>query len=139
AVPQPEPDPPKRPGKVSFRGRVLAPDGRPVAGAKLYMTTAWGYPHEPSPSPEYGTTGPDGRFRFAVPEAEFGDQYTVVAATAPNYGAGWIQVSPEGQGEGLTIRLAVDEVPVTGQIMDLEGKPVAGATLRLMQINAAPG
>jgi RNA polymerase sigma factor (sigma-70 family) len=139
AVPQPEPNPLVIPGKVTFRGRVLAPDGRPVRGAKLYMTLAWGYPHEPSPSPEYATTGPDGRFRFAVPEAEFGDQYTVVAATAPNYGAGWVAVPALGQRDDLTIRLVEDDVPITGQIIDLEGQPVPGATLRLMQINAAPG
>ena len=127
------------PGNIVVRGRVLAPDGRLVDGAKLYMTLAWGYPHEPSPSPEYATTGPDGRFQFAVPEAEFGDQFTVIAATAPNHGAGWVEVPADGKRDELTIRLADDEVPITGQIIDLEGKPVEGATLRLMQINAAPG
>ena len=126
-------------GPTTYQGRVLGPDGRPVAGAKLYMTLAWGYPHEPSPSPEYATTGPDGRFQFAVPEAEFEDQSTVVAATAPNYGVGWVKIPPDGKRDDLTIRLADDDVPITGQIVDLEGKPVEGATLRLMQINAAPG
>ena len=29
-------------------------------------------------------------------------------------------------------------MPITGQIIDLEGKPVPGATLRVLQINAAP-
>ncbi len=139
AVPQPEPNPLEIPGKVTFRGRVLAPDGRRVRGAKLYMTLAWGYPHEPSPSPEYGTTGPDGRFRFAVPEEIFGDQFTVVAATAPNYGAGWVEVSALGQRDDLTIRLVEDDVPINGQIIDLEGKPIPGAILRLMQINVALG
>jgi RNA polymerase sigma factor (sigma-70 family) len=139
AISRAEPESPVTPGKVTVRGRVLGPDGRPVPGAKLYMTLAWGYPHEPSPSPEYATTGTDGRFQFAVPEAEFGDQFTVVAATAPNYGAGWASVSPEDTPDELTIRLADDGVPITGQIIDLEGKPVPGATLRLMQINAAPG
>jgi RNA polymerase sigma factor (sigma-70 family) len=139
AAPQPGPNSLDPPVKVSFRGRVLAPDGRPVPGAKLYMTLAWGYPHEPSPSPEYATSGPDGQFRFAVPSVEFRDHFTVVAATAPNYGVGWVNVSPDDQGDELTIRMANDDVPITGQIIDLEGKPVAGATLRLMQINAAPG
>ena len=139
AVPQPEPKPLDAPGKVAVRGRVLAPDGQPVAGAKLYMTLAWGYPHEPSPSPEYATTGPDGRFQFAVPAAKFGDQVIVVAASAPNQGVGWVEIPADGKRDELTIRLADDDVPITGQIIDLEGKPVEGATLRLMQINAAPG
>ena len=64
---------------------------------------------------------------------------TVVAATAPNHGAGWVEIPPDGKRDDLTIRLVDDDVPITGQIIDLEGKPVPGATLRLMQINAAPG
>jgi hypothetical protein len=85
---------------------VLAPDGRPVPGAKLYMSLAWGYAHEPSPSPESATTGPDGRFQFVVPEAEFGNRFTVVAATAPNHGVGWVEVPADGKRDELTIRLA---------------------------------
>jgi RNA polymerase sigma factor (sigma-70 family) len=139
AVPLAKPNPLDASDKVAVRGRVLAPDGHPVAGAKLYMTLAWGYPHEPSPSAEYATTEQEGRFQFAVPEAEFGGRFTVVAAAAPNYGVGWIEVPADGQRGELTIRLADDDVPITGQIIDLEGKPVEGATLRLMQINAAPG
>ena len=50
----------------------------------------------------------------------------VVAATAPNYGVGWVEVPPDGKRDDLTIRLADDDVPITGQIVDLEGKPVRG-------------
>jgi protocatechuate 3,4-dioxygenase beta subunit len=124
---------------IAYGGRVLGPDGRPVAGARLHMTLAWGYPHRPSPSPVYATTGPDGRFRFTVPKAEFGDQFTVVAAAAANHGVGWVQVPAGGRTDDLLIRLVEDDVPITGQVLDLEGKPVPGATLTVMQINAAPG
>jgi protocatechuate 3,4-dioxygenase beta subunit len=123
---------------IAYGGVVLGLDGRPVAGAKLYMTTAWGYPHIPSPSPQYATTGRDGRFHFAVPKAKFGDQFTVVAAAAANHGVGWVEVPASDKRDNLTLRLADDDVPITGQIVDLEGKPVPGATLSLMQINAAP-
>jgi RNA polymerase sigma factor (sigma-70 family) len=122
---------------VAYAGRVLGPDGAPVAGAKLYLTIAMGYLKEPSPSPEYATTGPDGRFKFTVPKVLFGDQWTVVAATAANYGAAWVQVPTGRKRDDLTLRLVNDNVPITGQIVDLEGKPVPGATLSVLQINAA--
>jgi RNA polymerase sigma factor (sigma-70 family) len=125
--------------RITYGGRVLGPDGRPVAGAKLYLTTAGGYSGRPEPSPEYATTGADGRFRFAVPKVQFGDHYTVVAAAAPNCGPGWLEVKAVGKRDGLTLRLVKDDVPITGEIVDLEGKPVPGATLTVLQINAAAG
>jgi len=124
---------------LTYSGRVLGPDGQPVAGAKLYMTLAWGYPHRPSPSPEYATSAPDGRFAFRVPKAEFDDQFTTIAAAAAHRGVGWVNVPADGKRDGLTVRMVSDDGPITGQVVNLEGKPVAGATLRLMQINAAPG
>ena len=140
AGPQPGPNSLDTPGKVAFRGRVLAPDERPVAGAKLYMTLAWGYPHEPSPSAEYATSGPDDHFRFAVSSSWNSRTSSPSSrATSPNFGVGWVNLSPDDQRDELTIRLAGDDVPITGQIIDLEGKPVPGANVRLMQINAAPG
>jgi RNA polymerase sigma factor (sigma-70 family) len=122
---------------ITVRGRVLGPDGRPVAGAKLHMTLAWVHPSQSSPSPEYATTGPDGRFAFTVPKGRFSNQDTVVVALAANHGAGWVQV-PANKQDDLTIRLAEDDIPITGQVVDLEGKPVPGATLTVLQINAAP-
>jgi RNA polymerase sigma factor (sigma-70 family) len=124
---------------LPYGGRVLGPDGKPVRGAKLYLTVASGYHKRPRPSPEYGTTGPDGRFTFSVPKAKFAERWTVVAATAPGYGAGWVQVKAGDRRDNLTIRLVPDDGPITGQIVDLEGKPIRGATLTVLQIHAAPG
>src|SRR5262249_14950138 len=87
---------------IVYSGRVLGSDGRPVPGANLYMTLAWGYPHWPSPSPELATTGAEGRFRFTVPKAQFGDQFTCVAASAVNHGVGWVDVPPDGKKDDLT-------------------------------------
>ena len=123
---------------LAYSGRVLGPDGKPVAGAKLYLTPA-GYLHKAFPSPEYATTGRDGRFTFTVPKAKFGDQANVVAASAAGYGAGWVNVPAKGKRDDLTIQLVEDDVPITGQIVDLEGKPIRGVTLTVLQINAAAG
>src|SRR5439155_7561292 len=57
---------------------------------------------------------------------------------AANHGAGWLDVPTGGKTDDLTIRLVRDDVPITGQIVDLEGKPVAGATLTVMQVSASP-
>ncbi|HEV3255971.1 MAG TPA: sigma-70 family RNA polymerase sigma factor [Gemmataceae bacterium] len=123
---------------IAYGGRVLGPDGRPVTGAKLYMTLEGGYDWQLAPSPEYATTGRDGRFKFTVPKAQFGEQVTVVTATGANHGAGWVEVPKDGKRDDLTLQLVKDDMPIAGQIVDLEGKPVPGATLRVLQINAGP-
>ncbi len=123
---------------LAYGGRVLGPVGKPVAGAKLYLTRAWGYSTRPYTTPESATTGADGRFAFAAPGADYRDGATLVVAAAPNHGIAWAEVAADGKKDDLTLRL-VEDVPVAGQILDLEGKPVPGATLRLVRVQAAPG
>jgi RNA polymerase sigma factor (sigma-70 family) len=130
---------PKQEAEVVYHGRVLDSDGRPVAGAKLYLSPGVVHHNRRSSAPENTTTGTDGRFEFAVPEAKVADWFTFVAATASNHGLGWVMVAPGGQKAALTVRLVKDDVPILGQIVDLEGKPVAGATLTVLVVNAAPG
>jgi beta-lactamase regulating signal transducer with metallopeptidase domain/protocatechuate 3,4-dioxygenase beta subunit len=126
------------PDHVTIRGRVLAPAGRPVAGAKLYLTVMHGFAREAFPAPEHATTGPDGRFEFTVLKAKYGDRKTVVAAMAADHGVGWLEVPSGDKRDDLTLRL-VNDVPIFGQVVDLEGKPVRGATFRVLEISAAPG
>jgi RNA polymerase sigma factor (sigma-70 family) len=121
---------------IAYGGRVLGPEGQPVPGSKLYLTLSYREPR--SPLPASATTGLDGRFRFVAPKAEFGEYFTVVTATAANHGAGWVEVPADSKRDGLTLRLVADDVPVTGQVVDLEGKPVVGATLEVQEIRAAP-
>ena len=50
---------------VPVIGRVVDPDGRPVAGAKLYLTEPYDYFRQPQPPAAVrATTGKDGRFEF---------------------------------------------------------------------------
>jgi RNA polymerase sigma factor (sigma-70 family) len=118
---------------IVYSGRVLGPDGRPVSGASLTLTLGL------EVSADCATTGSDGHFRFSVPKARFGDYWTVVTATAAPYGPGWVVVPADGRRDELTFHLVGDDVPITGQIVDLQAKPVAGATLRVLRIDAASG
>ncbi len=121
---------------IAYGGRVLGPDGRPVAGAKLYLHMGGIHWQPPGAQP---TTGPDGRFQFTVPKAEFERSWTVVTATAPGHGPGWVIVPAGDKRDDLTLQLVNDDVPITGQIVDLEGKPIPDATLRVQRIDAAEG
>jgi RNA polymerase sigma factor (sigma-70 family) len=122
---------------LTFSGRVLGPDGQPVAGAKVYESLWWGYHYNPFESPESATTGRDGRFVFTLPKAKH--QPTIVTAAAPNLGVGWVALHADDGRTGLTLKLVTDDVPIVGQIVDLEGKPVPGATLQVLQVMASPG
>ncbi len=135
-VSQPAPTSFDPPDKLMIRGRVLAPDGRSIHGAKLYLAPSIGYLKRPYPSSEQATTGRDGRFQIAVQDSKFVIQTATVTAAAVGYGVAWAEVpagSPRGE---LTLQL-VDDAPITGQIVDAEGKPVQGATLRVVRVNAA--
>src|SRR5262249_44680226 len=86
---------------------------------------------------------------FIVPGAgKEGEVLTSLYATADGFGPAWVlteakswwrwprEVDREG---AFTLRLPKDDVPVTGRIVNLEGKPVAGATITVTGIKSPPG
>jgi RNA polymerase sigma factor (sigma-70 family) len=141
AATPPAADAAKTPDKevLACSGQVLGPDGRPVPGAKLYLTPEQADDLSPPPAAPVATTGPDGRFEVTVRKGQFRDHAAVLTAAAANHGVAWVRVPPpDGNRLALTLRLA-DDVAITGQIVDLEGKPVPGATLTVRQLRVARG
>jgi RNA polymerase sigma factor (sigma-70 family) len=127
-----KPSPPEEPQEeLKVSGRVLGPDGKPVAGAKLYL----GYTGPKDMTyPVRATTWDDGRFKFVVEKSELDvvdiDHPTIqVMAVAEGHGCEWVPVGPAG--EEVTLRL-VKDVPIGMRILDPDGKPVAGAKLTVM-------
>jgi RNA polymerase sigma factor (sigma-70 family) len=132
-----------------YQGRVLGPDGKPFAGAKLYLAV----PEEIAKTrPVRATTGADGRFQFTVTRAELNLPREVpaevdvfafleVVAVAEGYGPDWTPMpDPEGKrpkGE-LTLRLVKNDVAIQGRILDLQGKPVAGAKVHVLSLETTP-
>jgi RNA polymerase sigma factor (sigma-70 family) len=124
---------------VQVSGRVLDPDGKPVAGAKLYL----GYAGAKGLTyPVRATSGGDGRFGFRFAKSDLDmtpedDPAYQVLAVAEGYGCAWDTTSPAAK-EEVTLRL-VKDAPVQGCILDADGKPVAGAKLTVTGVAAAKG
>jgi protocatechuate 3,4-dioxygenase beta subunit len=127
--------------EITLRGRVLAPDGRPAVGATVYTLA-------PRPGGDWGEpvvrarTAADGSFRFNMPGAEIRDagpdrswEALNVLAVADGAGLDWIELTRPPD-EDLVLRLVEDSVPISGRILDLQGRPVVGARVTLSRIVA---
>jgi RNA polymerase sigma factor (sigma-70 family) len=119
AAPAPE-------GGSEVRGQVLGPDGKPVPGAKLFVCDHAGKSAAPQPAADAA-----GRFRFALPVADV-PGFRFLLAAADGLGVDWAALRPDAP--DLTLRLPAD-VPVRGKVTDLEGKPIAGAAVRLVELS----
>ena len=122
----------------TVHGQVIDPDGKPVPGAKVDLTPAYGYLRKPNTLVVSTTAGADGRFIIEVPETREFEHSQIVSAAAPGFGVGWVKTIPGDRLDNLRLQLEVDDAPIDGQIVDLEGNPIVGASLRVIQINASP-
>ncbi|HEV3256661.1 MAG TPA: sigma-70 family RNA polymerase sigma factor [Gemmataceae bacterium] len=125
---------------VTIRGRVLGPDGKPFAGARLYVTRSY-YDSKDVRFPVRATTGADGRFRFTFAKKEL-DQKGLdepfaasVVALAKGYGADWAWAKDPRAGP--TLRLT-RETSIRGRMLDQDGRPVAGARVHVVSILRYP-
>jgi RNA polymerase sigma factor (sigma-70 family) len=116
-----------------IKGRVLGPDDKPFAGARVFLLPNG---NAKKVDASAGTrTDEEGRFRFTARSADLGPQGKgVLAATARGFGLDWIDLNTKDKSGEITLRLVADDVPVTGRILDLEGQPVAGATVQVLAV-----
>jgi RNA polymerase sigma factor (sigma-70 family) len=137
--------------RLSVSGRVLDPDGKPFAGAEITVWwhdvrgwTCWHHPAMHSAKPYRGAaSGPDGRFQFIFAKSAIKDTFlnadaqpwhrAAIVAAAPGYGPAWVHVYDLGN-VNAKLQLVQDDVTIAGCVRDLQGQPVAGATVRLWRI-----
>ena len=48
------------------------------------------------------------------------------------------QVDLQLTGKALSLRLRRDDVPIEGRVINLEGRPIPGLTIRVLWLNAVP-
>jgi RNA polymerase sigma factor (sigma-70 family) len=134
--------------QVEVSGRVLGPDGRPIAAAKIVFFRPDDAHAGEEPRPVIAgerevraVSGPDGRFQFRVAAADFTgiesgypSSQPTISAVAEGYGPGWVACRSPAWASGVTLKLAKDDIPVSGRVLDLEGRPVAGATVRVLSL-----
>ena len=148
-TPPSEPSPAEEPeeaDRVLLHGRVERPDGSPAVGARIYAIEPNYDPIDPTPEPEVDArTGPEGRFNVAVPTPKAGEDEegpsgrspVTVVAMAEGFGPAFASF-PEVGGD-LTLRLAPDDVPIEGRVLDVDGRPVVGATVLVRSLLRHPG
>jgi beta-lactamase regulating signal transducer with metallopeptidase domain/protocatechuate 3,4-dioxygenase beta subunit len=133
-------------GEVVFQGRVLDPDGKPFAGAAISLGNYW-ETDDGKQAAIRATSGLDGRFRFVVEKSYF--ERTAnreiepwndvrLVAVAPGFGLGLADSKEPDANRDVTLRLVRDDVPISGRVLDPEGRPVSDALLRVWSVKAAP-
>lgn len=123
----------------TITGTVTGPDGKPVASAKLWLCEPGGLIASKLSAPEHvATTNEQGRFVITRKDNSAELAGAIVAATKDGFGVG-VDVATVGEGTlHCSLTLVKDDVPVEGRVIDLQGQPVAGATVRPISLYRTP-
>jgi protocatechuate 3,4-dioxygenase beta subunit len=153
-------DDPAASARIQLFGKVVRPDGNPAAGANVYLLQ-----ESPMGTDAVAVvaTNADGGFAFDVGKDAFNVDETSepwliakVLAKADGLGPAWaLAASFEPSGKmaknlplypsltnrraelvaDQTLRMVTDDVPIEGRIVSIEGHPIAGARVRVMEID----
>jgi RNA polymerase sigma factor (sigma-70 family) len=136
---------------IEVQGRVLDPEGRPFAGAELYVgysvrrfdpAFAPDVPLRQAALPLRAVSGADGRFHFTFTKSELeanrlDEARPAVMAVAGDYGPDWAEIAGTGPGAELSLQF-VEDLPVSGRILDANRQPVAGAQVSVREVISDP-
>ena len=136
-------------GTFPARGRVLDPDGEPVAGAGVYVRPfaerSWSE-NDPMTARQKGrvaSTDRDGRFQFELDKGASDGSYwrgvtgwhkAQIAVAAPGFAPAWVEAGDMVKRGEMAVRLVRDDLPVRGRVVDSQGRPVAGVVVRIRAI-----
>jgi beta-lactamase regulating signal transducer with metallopeptidase domain len=128
----------------TIAGQVFDPDGKPISGVHLRLE----YYRITQPATEYGPSfgkmnDADGKFQLDVPKSAlqksgrpFYWNSARIVATREGYGFDDQLVATDHAFPRLQL---VPDEPIHGRILDIEGRPIAGAKLRVKTVRWTPG
>ncbi len=124
------------PDQTAASARLLGPDGKPFAGAKVYVSD-WKYGSGPPwkfKTSLLGTTGGDGSFQVDAKPEESKSGIRSLVLTADGFGPAFL--IPKGKDTDKTTPLSLvrDDVPIRGRVLDIRGRPVAGAQIQVVGV-----
>jgi hypothetical protein len=121
--------PGQEPVVCTVAGRVLGPEGKPLAGALVHVVTAKGQPAR------VGKADSSGAFSFDL--AARPASWLAVAAIAVGYGFAFAEVAAPDAEKPIELKLTAD-LPIRGRILDSDGQPVDGVVVRVESVRV-PG
>ena len=119
------------PKGVEIRGRVLGPNGKPKAGAKLLLLGAEDRVRQ------VGISAEDGRFAVMVPKKTTNYWGSWLLAQADGSGIDFLDLDPSERGNKVELRLVKDHV-IRGRVVNTEGRPIHGVRVAVTQLDIYP-
>lgn len=121
---------PERPAEAEVAGIVVGPDGKPVSGASVVL---WTNDLKKRADVKLATTtDEDGKYTLRVPPGAL-ERNAKIVVTAKGLGVDWIELLEPPNGP-VSLSLPKDDLPISGRILDLEGKPIAGAKVSVTDV-----
>ena len=141
------------PTVISYRGRVIDEQGRPIEDAQVMVQTSWS--QSQNSMSLKATTDADGKFAFDSARSEYPNtsegnllwKYGSLLALAPNKAPAYYapeaprfrddgQSPPENLDRQVDLKLSPLGEPIRGRIVDLEGKGVPDVAIQVIDVRA---
>ncbi len=133
---------------VTIKGQVVDPDGKPFPNAVVRAVNNLDFWKE-KPAVVRTQSDNQGLFELKVHTSAFAPQsggqvfaeywkQLGVTAVASGYAPAFVPYVAIENNPSTTLKLVEDTVPITGRVVDLEGKPIAGITVKPSTVVATP-
>jgi RNA polymerase sigma factor (sigma-70 family) len=126
---------------VLVSGRVVDPDGKAVAGARVFFARYILRGRDAALSPPRSPTDGDGNFRLRVPRTGYQNNSDkalwmrgAVVAVGKGFAFGWVGTQNADKLTNVTLQLHRD-LPIEGRVVDLQGKAVAGVNVQMRSVS----